>query len=1360
MFRQLLRKCIWVFMFVLTAMQTMEAIDTDGDLANGVNFEASLTKTEFNFDGNVVDISQYISANARFEIIDLDPAVCPGNYQIQVKLSPDEENYIGEVVTLYYDIIGKVPAPVVETQTCTSITLEAFDNCIYGIDGGNNWSAQTSPTFRNLETGKTYTIAQAINGCQSENVEITLDHDYDEGVVSKEPTCTEKGEKTYTCKRNLSHKKVEEIPAKGHELEVVETEPATCTEDGHKAIVKCKVCGELIIAGEVIPALGHDLVHVETKPATCTEDGNVEYYYCKREPGKFYTDEALTIEIPEAELKTGATGHEWFTDTETPGACGAHQCSVCHASDLHDFDDNYVCKVCKYKHVHEWNDDNAEAYHQCQADFCEYHRSELSHEFEGGVCKVCGYEHRHNWSRESEVHRCLASGCPDAENAGFPHTFVDGKCTVCGLVDLDGCNIVLSQKVFEYDGNPHKPSVTVYNRKGEEMTEGVHYFFDWDNPESFAFGDDFTAPGIHTYCIYAYPSLLVQHRFTWIISSENCTQETGHEWLPHNNYGGEYHACQHCGTVKEHNWKYVDGNRHICDDCGREAEHTFDEDDLCTACGVHNHDWQDYGDPFEHYCSLDHKEDHTFENGVCTVCGYEHYHDWIRTSDMHKCTSPGCDWYNRSEDHIFGADGKCTVCGMFRFENAEVTVSSPLRYQFTGDMLFPDLSEITVTLNGVKLKRDVDYEIQREERADIGLHQIQIYPIPDYYLDEDNSDPCVKYLDWVIYDDDCAHEWEVAEKDGFHHCNICATTDFHTPEEVKAKEPTCTEPGHTAGYKCKECGAVIEGCEEIRAHGHLKIKFEAVEATCTKPGHYEYYICAYEPDVKYKYVDGEEIFGEDEHIIPTVEHDFTKQIVSEDTRWSEATCESSAVYYYSCSHCHEADTDETNTFEFCEPLGHDLKLVENAVEATCTEKGKSAKYECTREGCEHTEGGEEIKALGHEFLSYKFNNDATCIADGTETAKCTRCDVTDTRYAEGTAHGHVTIKFDAVPATCTNPGNKEYYICAYEPDEKYKDAAGIEMYTDEDPYIIPTVPHLFTIHSDADEKGLHNLLCEYGCNTAKANTKVIENALGEGNDIELNEEGGKLVYKGDLALGDRGEFFSPVDFTVLGNVSFDRIASKDTMTLILPYDVPAEDVAGQVYTLSYFDGKALRYEEADGIKANVPCMIRLSDGQSSLNSTLVKGQSDVTLRSTTTIDTVVANGGKAIQFGAYKETVYQSGDNSQEYDYYGYKNGKFVKARLDISVSPFRSAVRLTKASGLRSLNFDYNLDELPIIFGGEATNVEEVDATAEFGGKVNVYDALGRAIRLDVDAEGALDGLNDGLYMVNGKRVYVKNQR
>ena len=69
--------------------------------------------------------------------------------------------------------------------------------------------------------------------------------------------------------------------------------------------------------------------------------------------------------------------------------------------------------------------------------------------------------------------------------------------------------------------------------------------------------------------------------------------------------------------------------------------------------------------------------------------------------------------------------------------------------------------------------------------------------------------------------------------------------------------------------------------------------------------------------------------------------------------------------------------------------------------ATCTTPGVKT-YTCQTDPA-HTKT-EEIPAMEHKFETYVYNNDATCDADGTETALCAHpgCGVTDTRRAPGT----------------------------------------------------------------------------------------------------------------------------------------------------------------------------------------------------------------------------------------------------------------------------------------------------------------------------------------------------------------------
>lgn len=105
-----------------------------------------------------------------------------------------------------------------------------------------------------------------------------LGHSWDAGTVTKEATCTASGEKTYTCKNDKSHKTTETIPALGHSYGdwTRETEP-TCTSAG-RDVHKCTRCGNAEY--REVAALGHSWdAGTVTKAATCKEEG-VKTFKC------------------------------------------------------------------------------------------------------------------------------------------------------------------------------------------------------------------------------------------------------------------------------------------------------------------------------------------------------------------------------------------------------------------------------------------------------------------------------------------------------------------------------------------------------------------------------------------------------------------------------------------------------------------------------------------------------------------------------------------------------------------------------------------------------------------------------------------------------------------------------------------------------------------------------------------------------------------------------------------------------------------------------------------------------------------------------------------------------------------------
>ena len=342
------------------------------------------------------------------------------------------------------------------------------------------------------------------------------EHIWDAGVVTKEATCTEAGEITYTCEV-CKETKTETIAAKGHTYSTEWTidKEATCTEAGSKSH-HCTEC-DAKTDETAIAAKGHTWdAGVVTKEATCTEAGE-----------KTYTCEVCKETKTEA---IAAKGHTWDAGKVTKEATcteageKTYTCEVCKetktetiAAKGHTWDagvvtkeatcteageKTYTCEVCKetktetiaakgHTYSAEWTVDKeatcteagSKSHHctECDAKTDETEIAAKGHTWDAGVvtkeatcteagektytCEVCketktetiaakGHTYSTEWTVDKEA--------TTTEAGSKSH-----HCTVCG----DKADITEIPKIEEEKPDDNKTQVDVSVDKGDNTPD-------------------------------------------------------------------------------------------------------------------------------------------------------------------------------------------------------------------------------------------------------------------------------------------------------------------------------------------------------------------------------------------------------------------------------------------------------------------------------------------------------------------------------------------------------------------------------------------------------------------------------------------------------------------------------------------------------------------------------------------------------------------------------------------------------------------------------------------------------------------------------------------------------------------------
>ena len=233
----------------------------------------------------------------------------------------------------------------------------------------------------------------------------------------------------------------------------------------------------------------------------------------------------------------------------------------------------------------------------------------------------------------------------------------------------------------------------------------------------------------------------------------------------------------------------------------------------------------------------------------------------------------------------------------------------------------------------------------------------------------------------------------------------------HVHTEVRnAEDATCTKKSYTGDIYCIDCDTRVSKGKRTNALGHDYKNVAEVPATCVTKG-----TAATQQCKRCDYI----VPAQSLPIDPNNHANIVKDVAVAPTCTETGLTEGSH-----CGDCNKILIAQ----EVVSSTNH-TEVIDPAVAATCTETGLTEGSHCSV--CNKILVAQKtVSALNHSFTNYISNDDATCTEDGTKTAKCDRCDVTDTQSDEGSAKGHTSVVDAAVAPTYSSVGLTEGSHCA------------------------------------------------------------------------------------------------------------------------------------------------------------------------------------------------------------------------------------------------------------------------------------------------------------------------------------------
>ncbi len=888
-------------------------------------------------------------------------------------------------------------------------------------------------------------------------------------LPTEDPTCEDTGlEECFMCTYclklfdiemnvQLTERKV--IAALGHDIVPIPAVPATCYKTGLGEGAICQRCEYISVAQPVTDALGHEAGeewHIAVE-ASCEGQGSM-YRSCIRcdlpmnykavlPLGHDAGDQELSCQNPILctrcdKVLAKAIGHDYYETSKKDPTCETNgwkvlTCRKCSGNtteiinatghaDRKDADEVWVSVASTCLDAGEWS-------WRCNHVGCDV---------EGGkICKERIAPDGHIYADDYTVD--LEPTCTEPGEKSI-------HCVKCGVKKSD------SRVTLDALGHDSTPATCttdeVCARCDKKIKSALGHKYELATP-----GNE---EAIYR-CLTCGDEVTHTHDFELKVIQPTCTSQgyTEHtckeEFCSHYTYRSDFNQREHAWQESKRGEATCSNNgfvEYVCaySDCGETktetlvAHHVYDEDytvdvePTCTAkgskskhclwydiCGVKT-DAQDI-DEKGHTANMEHAS--CVEDSVCVTCGQV-----LEKSIGHDFR----EVEGTREYESYTALFRCEKCGEEKTEAFAHNYGS-------GEVIAP-----TCVSEGYTIYRCTDKNCNFEKKDNYTAKVDHVYgdtgviTEPTCIADGFATYACLVcgHEDRRAYEDNqkLGHFWKESPavnptctepgKTAGVYCLRCKKVSVeqetidklgHNYKDTKV-EPTCTQDGYTR-HACDRCG---DSYDDSKTAAHGLIKVERKEAACETAGNIEYYRCSLLTCGKlYSDKGGLNQISAANTVIAAKGHDYDR---SSYFKYENSTCAKTGKAAYKCKNCDDLEE------HIIDKKDHTNKI--NArIEPTCTTEGKTEGVECAVCG-EIIVPQNTIPAKGHSYETTR--KEATCTEAGLITYTCTVCNGKgeDGReegwqyYEDIDPLGHdMTCIAKKKDAGCFTDGNEEYWQC-------------------------------------------------------------------------------------------------------------------------------------------------------------------------------------------------------------------------------------------------------------------------------------------------------------------------------------------